>query len=346
MVPKFRGDSDDWLDNEKARGKVSGGAKNKKKAAAKNTQLPWDQANGTVSEVFQNLCRVRLDEGHRELLCSYRRSGVIGHAGGSDRSKARERTPVTVGDRVKAEKSSPDSGIVEGVCERKNSLARLAPGRDGTSLQHVIAANIDLLAVVAAVESPEFSPGLVDRYLVAGASAGIPTLLIITKVDLPVSGEPLWKTYTHLNTLVFEVSSRSGAGIDTLRDFLTGKTVVFCGKSGVGKTSLLRQLLGVDIGKVAEISEATGKGRHTTTGSILLGGPSHSQWIDTPGVREFALVNVESTRLQEYFPEFASLACTEQHCTHLEEENCQARDTPRYASYRRIHESLVEQEAL
>jgi ribosome biogenesis GTPase len=140
---------------------------------------------------------------------------------------------------------------------------------------------------------------------------------------------------------VFELSSKSGAGVDELRKRIEGRTVVFCGLSGVGKTSLLRKLLVSDIGRVAEISHSTGKGRHTTTGAILLGGPSGSQWIDTPGIREFGLSEVPPARLAECFPEFQKLHCAVSGCLHQDEEGCVVRTLARHASYRRILESLL-----
>src|SRR4051794_34756837 len=130
MAPKFRGGSDDWMDDERASSGAKGGPKPKKNASAKATYLAPEQANAVVSEVFPNQCRVKPDEAApglpQEFLCSYRRAGVVGQAN----SEIRERTPVAVGDRVLVSRSSPDSGVVEGVCERRNRLMRPAPGRE------------------------------------------------------------------------------------------------------------------------------------------------------------------------------------------------------------------------
>ncbi|MGZ3698403.1 MAG: ribosome small subunit-dependent GTPase A [Bdellovibrionota bacterium] len=340
MSPKFRGDSDDWIDDSDSSNRS--GRKPKKPAGSQATFLPKESSNATVAEVFAQQCRVKLDEDNREILCSYKRAAVIG----TGRGEIRERSPVAVGDRVAARKISPDSGVVEGICERRNSLARQAPGRENKNLHHVIAANVDLLVIVVAVREPDFTPGLVDRYLIAAAASGIATLVCVTKIDLLPGNTPdeqaPWRIYRALGTEVHEISSKTRHGVAELSKELEGKTVVFCGKSGVGKTSLLRSLLERDIGRVGEVSDSTGKGRHTTTAAVLLGGPAHSQWIDTPGVREFALTNVKPETLSAFFPEFASLSCTAQGCSHLEEADCQARELPRYGSYRRIHESLTE----
>jgi len=353
MSPKFRGDSDDWMDDEDASGGRKGAAKPKKNPATKAAFLAPEQANATVAEVFPKLCRVRLDEAvdgagdaaaagagsgvaaQAEILCSYRRAGVVGQAD----VEIRERTPVAVGDRVQASRVSPDSGVVEGVCERRNRMMRPAPGRDAQ--QHVLAANVDVVAIVVALRNPEFSPGLIDRFLVGAQAAGAEPILCLTKIDLLEDGKTKpWQVYVDLGFSVHEVSVRTHAGVAGLRRALTDKSVVFCGRSGAGKTSLLRDLLGSDIGRVGEVSEATGKGKHTTTSAVLLGGPGRSQWIDTPGVREFGLADIEPEELQGFFPELADLRCEHSDCEHAGEPGCKALGLPRYSSYLRILGSL------
>ncbi len=344
MVPKFRGNSEDWLDDEKA---VRRGAK-KASSARLVTPLSPEEANGTVAEVFPNQCRVRLDEGGAKPLCAYRRALVIGDT----QDGIRDRTPVAVGDRVKVVSNSRDSGVIEGVALRRNFLSRPAPGREvrdgkqdgeeATKFRHVIAANIDLVVIVASVDEPAFSPGLVDRFLVASAAAGIEVLICVSKSDLAArvasSGqERPWRLYSDIGYDVLEVSAVCLQHIDELRCRIRGKQVVFCGQSGVGKTSLLRALLTADIGRVNEISASTGRGRHTTTSAVLL----DSGWIDTPGVREFGIFDVLPEELATCFPEFAALKCAVSGCLHLDEPGCGATSLARYASYRRILESVV-----
>jgi ribosome biogenesis GTPase len=338
MVPKFRGDTDDWMDDEDASAGKRGATRPKGNPSAKATFLAPEEANATVAEVFPKLCRARLDsqDGSRtEILCSYRRAGVVGQADVT----IRERTPVAVGDRVHVTQTSPDSGVVEGVCARTNRLTRPAPGREGQ--QHVLAANVDVVAIVASLRSPDFSPGLIDRFLIGAQVAGALPIICVTKIDLlePGAKRP-WDVYTRLGWRVIEISKPTGLGIAELRSDLLGKTVVFCGRSGAGKTSLLAALLEGDAGRVGEVSGATGKGKHTTTSAILLGGPGTSRWIDTPGVREFGLFDVRPERLKEFFPEFQDLKCSQQSCEHAGEAGCQATELGRHASYLRILESL------
>lgn len=344
MAPKFKGSSEDWLDDESGSGSQKPKPrKNSKKAVA----LPPEQANGTVAEVFPKQCRVNLDDGG-ELLCSYKREGVIG-ALSAPGAGERERAPVAVGDRVRVETlAESGSGRVTGLCIRENSLFRVAPGREQEKVVHVLVSNIDLLVIVASVREPDFSPGLVDRFLVAAGTQGIDPLVCVNKSDLAHhqdqggenASEAPWSLYEKLGIPVLEVSSRSGSGLSRLRQEIDGKQVAFCGHSGVGKTSLLAALMNEQAGRVGDVNEFTGKGRHTTTGAILLGGPGESRWIDTPGVRAFGLIGLKRDQLKNQFPEFSGAECAVAGCMHEEEPGCSVRGYARYESYRRILDSL------
>jgi ribosome biogenesis GTPase len=339
MTPKFRGGSDDWLDEEDSNQREGSAPKKKSSKAA---LLPPEEANGTVIEVYPKQARVVLDgPDGGSLLCGYRRAQTI-----QSNENVRERSPVAVGDRVLVAKLNPQDGIMEGICTRRNYLARPAPGKeqkkDESIILHVVAANIDLLVIVASVSSPEFSPGLVDRYIIAAQAAGIPSLICITKTDLLASNSSKpWQEYQKIGYPLYALSVVAGDGVKELLPELEGKTVVFCGHSGVGKTSLFRKILDQNVGKTGEVSESTGKGRHTTTSSVLYQ-KGDSKWIDTPGIREFGLISVTSENLQTYFPEFKSLACTARGCSHIGVADCLATELFRYPSFLRIHQSLLE----
>jgi ribosome biogenesis GTPase len=353
MAPKFRGGSDDWLDDEDSNQREGSAPKKKSPKAA---FLPPEEGNATVIEVYPKQARVVVDGAEGTLLCGYRRAQVI-----QSSENVRERSPVAVGDRVLIAQLNPQDGIVEGVCSRRNSLARPAPGKeqkkDESIILHVVAANIDLLVIVASVRSPEFSAGLVDRYIIAAQAAGIPSLICLTKTDLLPTGlatglatslddtspKP-WLEYQKIGYPVFALSVATGEGVNDLLPRLEGKTVVFCGHSGVGKTSLFRTILEKNVGKTGEVSESTGKGRHTTTSSVLYQ-KGDSKWIDTPGIREFGLIGVTSENLSTYFPEFKDLECSRRGCSHIGMDDCQATALFRYPSFSRIHDSLLEIEA-
>lgn len=350
-MPKFRGGSargtrgtgkkgyiDSYLDNEEFQAKSS--SRPKKQIQAKSAGLEPELANATVVEVFPKQCRVRIDADGVEILCAYRRAQIMS----TQVEGFRERSPVAVGDRVRAEKLNPQSGVIDGVCVRRNFLARPAPGQDDPSLIHVIASNLDLLVIVASVNLPEFSPGLIDRYLIAAEAAAIPVLICVTKSDLIQAGVPaLWERYTELGYRAILLCSRQTQGFEELRKEVQGKTVAFCGHSGVGKTSLLRVLTNrPEFGKIGEVNPLTGKGKHTTTSSVLYwDGATKSNWMDTPGIREFGLIGVGPENLKDFFPEFAQLSCTSQGCHHQDEPECQARDLFRHGSYQRILQSFL-----
>ncbi len=347
-MPKYRRGEDGFLDDQKHRKQVSRkGAKRSVETRARF--LAAEESNATVAEVFPNQCRIRWDEVHvtpgapREVLAAYRRATVLRKG-----EALRERAPVAVGDRVKAERVG-DTAIVAGLCERRNRLLRPAPERE--AVVHVIVANVDRLAIVDSAVQPDFSPGLVDRILVAAAAQGIDPLIVVNKMDLwQGTNEPApWQMYRDLGFEVVEVCAKEGrpgfSALSTLQEKLQGLCVAFCGHSGVGKTSLLNTLTGGQVGEEGTVSDVTGKGRHTTSSAVLLDGPGDGTlWIDTPGVREFGLSDVDPDRLHEFFPEFSQpqkLGCVQADCRHAEEEGCGAHGLARYGSYRRIRDSLL-----
>lgn len=328
MAAKFRGGSDDWLDNE-SESKREGA---KKSPNNKFRELAFKEGNATVAEVFPNQSRVRFDDG-RELLCNYRKIGLMPR--GVDQ---RSRAPVCVGDRVKVE-----GDVIVGRCERRNVIARPAPDKHGTILQ-TIAANIDCLVIVTSTHKPDFNPGMVDRFLIAASAQSIEPIICLNKMDLLESAEPCpCDLYEELGYRSFKTCAKTGTGVPALVDYLNTKSAVFCGPSGVGKTSLLNQMLPEKyVGRTGDVSDSTSKGRHTTTGAILLRSHTESAWVDTPGVREFGVVDVKPELLQGHFPEILAAAgnCQIAGCLHVGEEGCGVERLPRYGSYRRIFESL------
>jgi ribosome biogenesis GTPase len=280
---------------------------------------------GVVTEVFPKFCNVLLDSDKRKLLCSYRRAKVI-----DKEAEWRERSPVAPGDIVGVHAYGTRDGVIESVEPRTNCIQRRAPGIEG-KVVHTIAANVDLVVIVASLRDPDFSFGLIDRFLIAATRAGIKPILIINKVDLQENFEEKpWQLYLDLGVLCFPMSTRSGDGIQAVKEYVTGKTSVFAGHSGVGKTSLLQILFGEVFGRVGEISKRTGKGKHTTTVSKLLEMPDGTRFIDTPGIKEFGLFDIDPRDLVQYFAELFVLQEKHEEYSHL----------PRHESYLRIKEAL------
>lgn len=327
-MPRLDDADEDWVDGLKASTRRKY-AKRPMKGPAR--ELSAAEGNATVAEIFPNQAAVLPDGGRSPSLCSYQmRTLAFGGA-------SRERSPVCVGDRVRVV-----AGVIVGRCARRNRLMRSAPNsRD--PLLHAVAANLDRLVVVAAALEPEFTPGIVDRFLVAASSQEIPPILAVNKSDLRAPGAAkAWARYARAGVMTIETSARTGSGIGALKELIRGKTAAFCGHSGVGKTSLLRRLLGdSNLGRIGNLSAATGMGRHTTTGAVLLPGPEDSAWIDTPGIMNFTLVGIDPPDLIRHFPELqaASLGCPPD-CRHALEPGCALRGMARHGSYRAILGSL------
>jgi len=337
VTPRYRGGGDDWFDDKKDSGHLSSrDSRVKQRLRANASSILPSRANGTVIEVSKKFSRVCFDIDGLTRLCTYRRANVLGHSG------FLERTPVAVGDRVYADILGSKDGVIEGVAERKNVLARLAPGCDHP-VRHVLAANLDKLVIIVSVKEPEFTPEVLDRFLVLAGAQNVEPIICINKMDLHSSAYPrLWDPYIKWGYTVILASTTNQLGIKKLRNELLDRTSIFCGCSGVGKTSLLRELLEREIGKIGEISEALGKGKHTTRSSVLYTGWSPKTFlIDTPGISELNLIEIPQATLSMYFPGFSELECTKSGCLHQKEETCQARGLSNYKNYLNLYESLA-----
>jgi ribosome biogenesis GTPase / thiamine phosphate phosphatase len=263
-----------------------------------------------------------------------------------------QQTEIAVGDRVLLERRSSGALAVAQLLPRTSRLSR--PDPFYAHRERVLAANLDLAVVVASVRKPPFVAGIVDRFLVALAHGGVPAVLVVNKVDLipePRAADAeisALAPYLELDLTVVPCSTRSGEGIDRLRDLLAGRTAAFVGHSGVGKTSLLNVLAPGLEAEVGDVSGGNRRGRHTTTRARIYRIGDGARVVDTPGLREFGLWRMTARELAAYFDEFGELAarCRFANCTHDHEPRCAVRaaaergDLPRYATYRRILDSL------
>ena len=205
------------------------------------------------------------------------------------------------------------------VAPRRTTLSRSEPGN--ANRERVIAANIDILVIVAAITDPPFRAALVDRYLVAATRGGIQPILCVTKIDL-CRDTSVADAYRLAGVPVVYCSVRDGAGVDELRGLLAGSLAVFAGHSGVGKSSLLNAVAQEDRARTGAVSAGSGKGRHTTTSSKLYELPNGARIIDTPGIREFGLGAITPEELHGAFPEIAACSCRFRDCRHREEPDC------------------------
>lgn len=284
------------------------------------------------------------------------RATLRGNLWAADRGETR---PVAVGDRVEVTIDGEDA-VVESVHERTNSFARPQPfgrfsgrGRPGkhghTPPVQVIAANVDRILVVAALDDPPFRPGLVDRFCVAAAAQGLNVMIVLNKVDLP-GDRTCIEPWREAGFRVFVTSADTGEGIDELRSEMSDGVTLLVGHSGVGKSSVLNAVDPSRRERVGHVNVNHGRGRHTTTKVSLLPLACGGFVVDTPGIREMALAEVSPAELARLFPGFDELPhhCKFNNCVHVTEPGCAVMaaeeggelDPDRYDTYLRILEDL------
>jgi ribosome biogenesis GTPase len=234
---------------------------------------------------------------------------------------------IATGDRVRWRPTRPGRGVIEEVLERETKLSRLRPGPGHTPFEHVIVANPDQAVFIFAVREPQPRLRMLDRLLVIAENNDLPAVICANKVDLldePGQAREIFGVYEEIGYPVLYTSARTGQGIDALRTRLVGRLSVLSGPSGVGKSSLLNAVQ-PDLGLAArEISEATGKGRHTTVGVRLWPLDEGGYVADTPGLREAGLWDIEPEELAWHFVEMRPYLadCRFSSCTHSHEPEC------------------------
>jgi ribosome biogenesis GTPase len=237
----------------------------------------------------------------------------------------RQVDPVAVGDLVRVHHAGDGTGLITEVLPRRSKLVRKAAGTK--PLEQVIVANVDQIVAIVAAAQPRPNWELLDRYLAAAEWLELPALIVITKIDL-VSPDLLAEevdNYRHIGYEALLTSIVDGAGLTAFRTALAERTSVLIGASGVGKTSLLNAIqpgLGLRVG---EVSRATNKGKHTTTHPELFPLEFGGSLVDTPGMREFGLWEVQGAELADAFPEmrpYVGRCRFGLDCSHTHEPGC------------------------
>ena len=263
--------------------------------------------------------------------------------------------PVAVGDTVTFEVEDEDllKGMITAVADRHNYMVRVSP--HNKNQKHIIAANIDLALLVASIADPRTSTGFIDRFLVTAEAYHITAILVVNKTDLikPKHQEVLlqWQQmYGAAGYSVVPVSAPDPATLDVLKAFIQNKTPLFSGHSGVGKSTLINQLIPGSAIRTNEVSGWSGKGQHTTTFAEMFDVPAGGKIIDTPGVKEFGLIDFEREEVAQYFPELRAVMkdCRFNNCLHINEPGCAVKQAvveqriaaDRYVSYVAILESI------
>lgn len=238
--------------------------------------------------------------------------------------------PLAVGDQVDFEMESATdepTGVIKHIYPRSNYIIRKSIHKTGHG--HIIASNIDQVMLLATLAYPRTSFGFIDRLSVAAESFRISVVLVFNKIDMLEDEsieylEEIMELYRALGYTCLSISATEQQGIDKVEDVLAGKITLLTGHSGVGKSTLINELNPTIAQKIGEMSDYTQKGTHTTTFAQMFELKAGMNIIDTPGIKEYGLVDISNQELSDYFPEMRALigACKFHDCNHTHEPGC------------------------
>ena len=269
--------------------------------------------------------------------------------------KTRLTNPLAVGDHVEFSLEQDDVAWITKIEPRKNYLIRKSVNLSKEA--HIIASNIDIACFIFTLKHPETSLGFLDRFLACCEAYNIKPLILFNKIDVLNEDEKeivanIESLYQQIGYETLEISSYSKLNLEILQNILKDKVSVFFGHSGSGKSTLVNALQPELNLKTSEISETHLKGKHTTTFAQMHFWDFGGSVIDTPGVREFAMIDVEKEEIQHYFPEIFSIgrSCKFHNCMHINEPKCAVLDSlesreieeSRYITYLKLMEEAEE----
>ena len=239
----------------------------------------------------------------------------------------RSTNPVAVGDRVQLITNQEGTAFISSIEDRRNYIIRKSPNLSKQS--HILAANVDQALLVVTVNYPQTSTTFIDRFLASAEAYQVPVILVFNKRDIlsedELHYEQMMRTlYETVGYQCVEISAATGEGIDDLRPLVKDKISLLSGNSGVGKSTLINQLIPEASQRTAEISDAHNTGMHTTTFSEMIELPGGGYLIDTPGIKGFGTFDIEKEELTSYFKEIFrfSEGCRFSNCTHTHEPGC------------------------
>jgi len=237
--------------------------------------------------------------------------------------------PIAVGDFVDVEKEdiAEESVVINNIYPRKNYITRQSP--HNKHQHHIIASNLDQSLLFATLKEPKTSTGFLDRFLVASEAYHVPAIIVFNKSDLFQTKEKekyqeLKGIYENIGYRILSMSISENTGLEEVKALLKDKTTLISGHSGVGKSSFINAVFPELSLKTQDVSGWSGKGLHTTTFAEMFDLPFGGKIIDTPGMREFALMDIEEQEVSHYFPEMRELIneCRFNDCMHIDEPGC------------------------
>ena len=243
--------------------------------------------------------------------------------------EAKVSNPLAVGDRVifQTEDQGDNTSVITDIAPRQNYIIRKSTHK--TAHSHILAANLDQAFLVVTLASPRTSFGFIDRFLVTAEAYDIPVVILYNKTDLYGAGDQDYqqridRMYAALGYPGIAVSAHAGTGLDQIQAMMQGKTSLFSGHSGVGKSTLINLLVpDLDL-KTSEISAYSDKGVHTTTFAEMFEVNPDTFIIDTPGIKELGIVDIGGHELAYFFPEMRDRMhqCKYNNCRHINEPGC------------------------
>ena len=290
-----------------------------KRPSSESLPIEDTQRGRIVSVLSEGVVVERENDGLR-FVCGLR--GVL------KKEKTLAKNLVGIGDYVWFQALTSDEGVVASVEPRRTVLTRA----DNLSRrkEQLIAANIDQVLITISVVNPPIKPPLVDRYIIATQKGEMVPIIVVNKVDLlpnhpeeELRYREFYHAYGATGVTVLGVSAETGEGLDALREAMKGRSSVFAGQSGVGKSSLINATTGLQL-RTGEVIDKTRKGAHTTAHSHLVSLAFGGWCVDTPGIKSFGVWNLEQAEVEAYFPDIfeAGRHCRFADCSHMGEEGC------------------------
>jgi ribosome biogenesis GTPase len=265
--------------------------------------------------------------------------------------------PIAVGDHVEVEMENEGEGsvVINKIIDRRNYITRQSP--HNKYQHHIVASNLDQSLLFATLKDPKTSQGFIDRFLVTSEAYHIPSIIVFNKLDLYKEKEEekfaeTKEIYESIGYKVMAMSIEKNIGVEEVKELLKDKVTLLSGHSGVGKSSFINIVFPELKLKTQDVSGWSGKGLHTTTFAEMFDLSFGGKVIDTPGLREFALMDISKQELSHFFPEMRALIndCRFNNCMHINEPGCAVKEavnsggvaTDRYVSYLTLLDSITE----